>query len=135
MCHVLHRLLAPRHPPYALSSLNTYLPALMRQHPVQLLRFQSQSLPARPAQPLAPAPLPRGQLPNRTNRRLRPSRSRLDSRIWASAYQLTCRPYFVKPSPSPEHYHTGPAAVNSELVEMSGLEPLASSVQRRRSPN
>ena len=40
VCRVLHRLLAPRHPPYALSSLNTHPAFRCALHPVQLLRFQ-----------------------------------------------------------------------------------------------
>ena len=134
VCHVLHRLLAPRHPPYALSSLTHMKPrncfcfafysavkvpslAHARVSPVAAL-----DVPIKPnhQRPTRPKPISHKKTARLSEPYTTDARYTLPSTI---SFPNQPHPYpirFVPPSPSP--------------VEMRGLEPLASSVQRRRSP-
>ena len=87
-CHVLHRLLAPRHPPYALRSLTKRVPG-----------------------------------PNRTNR---PDRKTL-----RHYKKLPFAEYSVVKDPAART----PRRRRAKMVENTGLEPVTSWLQTRRSPS
>ena len=114
-CHALHRLLAPRHPPYTLNTLTTQLPTLRpatsirRGHPQELGSPRSVS----------------GE----------------DTRHLP---RFTCQRASGHPqrAPAQTSYHRDVRAVNlcfalslADVVEMSGLEPPTSALQRPCSPS
>ena len=110
-CHVLHRLLAPRHSPYALSSLTirkgTYV----------------QSGPGAPGLGTRRAP--------------RPSPARPDRRQFPLAHCVCCgrKPPFAGYSVEKERRARRPTPSARQLVENTGLEPVTSWLQTRRSPS
>ena len=118
--HVLLRLLAPKHPPHTLCSLTMFshgppfILALLR------IAYFSSKWPAfadpRPTPPLVKelSALPREEAPPR----------RSGDRT-AGEESLTARP------PS----RAGRASVRRSVVEMTGIEPATSALQRRRSPS
>ncbi len=128
VCHALRRLLAPRHPPYALSSLIHVKPRnCFFSHSIQLLRCQipglmyHQSLLSTTRRSQQPAihlaPKKRPVYPEPLSHDL--SIHSLPTYPLASSLLSSLKPRpFSSPLP----------------VEMRGFEPLASSVQGRRSP-
>ncbi len=118
-CHVLHRLLVPRHPPHALISLAKKF-APDRQHPVQ----PSQNLAIKRAQYKCSAKklLDYSVVKEPAGVRQRRIQPAVDSqRGWPSTSGLIRTP--IVPS------------CFAELVENTGLEPVTSGLQSRRSPN
>ena len=150
MCDVLLRHLAPRHPPYALSSFNIcdtekltlfflyYAMYYFSHLCIQLLRFfRCRPLPCRPAGGLTAQPcfsprepqawgvkrIPLLSLALRTNQ---PGKPPGQKRALACLHYIySVRAFtFVLLNP----------ALTSLPVEMRGFEPLTSALQRQRSP-
>ena len=65
MCHVLHRLLVPRHPPNALKALDPTKPVTRRDKSQHASRFRSISRPDKNS--IAPEPVPMGIDPTKRN--------------------------------------------------------------------
>ena len=142
--HVLHRLLAPRHPPYALSSLtirNLELYAALAQ------RFGARGLPS--AEPKhcrvsshAHCVCVVGKLPfaeysvvkeRQPAAKARPSRRRDRRARTADSLRSACN----TSAPAPQlRAQVSPSSIQPErLVENTGLEPVTSWLQTRRSPS
>ena len=117
--HVLHRLLVPRHPPYALSSLT--------------IIFQSGHQADHPAARMQPDDQPK------TNRKRRLDRLSATSLIAIRLSKSSSKPQSV--FVTRERWKSGLPTSNVLrtrallLVEVSGLEPLTFWLQTRRSPN
>jgi hypothetical protein len=114
--HVLHRLLAPRHPPCALSSLTTTIRATTLEHSSAYYRdrticsFQRTTRGAHPAPP--------------TGRPFLASSPRARSSFIEMRFRQAAQAASRKPT-----------LVRVRGMELKGVEPSTSGLQNRRSPN
>ena len=163
--NVLHRLQLPRHPPYALIRLTIYRnnrpgaqPQILFNRCCAATCHRSTSTPdmrstrnscvylthsLRRSRKLPP-PQSRyhtstllKNLPGAKPRLQQPAAPRPDARVWTLSYPRHQRteilPQIVCVRPAPRYRHTH--HLRRRLVELSGIEPLTSCVQGRRSPS
>ena len=124
-CHALHRLLTPRHPPYALSSLTERLVfAVAVLSPHSHMQFSKSEL-------CGSLRVKRWTLQEKSkdggDNRDRTGNLR---RARAALSQLSYIPVFYKSNRSPDRFHVGPRSV---MVGLSGVEPLTSRLSGVRS--
>ena|SRR5690606_4624996 len=154
-CHVLHRFLAPKHPPCTLGSLTT---ASSKQTDSQrtssrpMRRSPAIRIPPRSCVPgletgehlgLQPQTREQHLIVKERNRPLGPGGA--EKRAVAArptgqrdSESLRVRPLAssaLTPNPSETHRPTALDHAAGRLVEMIGIEPTTSALQRRRSPN
>ena len=119
VCHVLHRLSVPRHPPHALCSLTEHVSRELSRQPLSSSRYA-----ARPS--CRNTSLYANPMLATLTRNIQLSKNNVSLVL----RELICSLYWRHQPQSPPLY---PA--RKPLVEMTGIEPAPSALQERRSPN